>query len=250
MDICDFSRSYMTFFLPVNAARIQIVARCLVTDEQTGATEESVLIWPCKSETMYVETGLYQKPNYDFCGIWSRDEFLILRTYSTHDPTRSAEWDAGANADRFDDVRIDIATCSDARLLTTDEEVVRATLANYPLVARTHLRAPDQALRVVVEYPITTMNVVGMDADGENAKRFQVDTGPIIVPAWGAAGDVPFRGRRPIEQFDLAFVCYNRLEGHTEFVVREPTPTPAGEAVWHYSRIVETASRHEIFLCT
>ena len=248
-DICDFSRSYMTFFLPVNVARIQIVARCLVTDEHTGVTEETVLIWPCKSELMYRDDNLYQVPNYDFCGIWSRGEFLILRTHSTHDSRRGAEWDAGTNVERFDDVMIDIAAYRDAQLLMADEEVVRATLAHHPLVARTHVCAPDRELRAVVEYPITTMNVVSVDADDRNAGRFQVDTGPVIIPAWDQGGGVSFRGERPIEQFDLAFICYNRREGHTEFVIREPTPTPAGEIVWHYSRVVKTTARHEIFRC-
>ncbi len=228
VDICDFSRSYMTFFHPANTARIQIVARCLVTNERTGVTNDTVLIWPCKSEFMYVEDGLYQIPNYDFCGIWSRDEFLILRTFPVHEPKRIEEWDAGANADRFHNVRIDVAMCSEIVPLTTDSDVVRATLDNRTLVARTHLYSTERNLRAVAEYPITTMNVVDTDSEDENTGRFQVDTGPIIIPAWDDCSAVPQRGERFVEQFDLAFVCYNKLGGHTEFVLREPTATPGG----------------------
>ena len=37
----------------------------------------------------------------------------------------------------------------------------------------------------------------------------------------------------------MAFICYNTLNGHTEFVVRVPTPVGRDGAtkVWHYSRI-------------
>jgi len=124
---------------------------------------------------------------------------------------------------------------------------VRATLDNAPLVARTHLTAPNSHMTAVVEYPVTTMNVVDGAADDKNAGRFQVDTGPLIIPAWGDCGNVARRGDLAVEQFDLAFVCYNRLRGHTEFAVREPTRTPSGDIVWHYSRIRCIDAVHEIF---
>jgi len=59
---------------------------------------------------MYVTAGLFQDPNYDFCGIWSEREYVILRTYPTHEPGRQSEWEAGANALRFTEVKIDVRT--------------------------------------------------------------------------------------------------------------------------------------------
>jgi len=240
MTLCDFSHSYLTFTVPdrSNTARIQLDARCLVTDRNAGTTEEFVLITPCKSERMYLKEALFQDPNYDFCGIWSRQEYLILRTYPTHDPQRVAEWDAGENAARFAEVKIDVRPLPHAQLLETDEQVVTATRKNLALVARTHLAHADPHLSAVLEYPIKTMNVC------EGTKRFQVDTGPVIVPDFGV------KHASRITHHALAFIGYNTFNS-AEFVLREPTPVAVDGKevckVWHYSRIVRMAARHEIF---
>lgn len=241
---CDFSRSFMTFSVPnaANTARIQIDAICRLTDTRTGKTEETVLITPCKSELMYGATKLYQDPNYDFCGIWSRSEYVIFRTYPEHDPNRAGEWEVGPNSPRFDKVTIDIATFSNADPLTTDRQVVDATLANRPIVARTHLSCAGWILSAEIEYPVKTMNV--RTGDG----RFQVDSGPVIVPAQ-ACGELP-KGEHRVGDFGIAFICYNTLNGHTEFVLRTVTPVgrAGSEHVWHYSRIVALTARHELFV--
>jgi len=245
MGVCDFANSYMTFAVPdrANTARIQLDALCRATDRRTGKTEEYVLITPCKSERMYRERGRFQDPNYDFCGVWSRTEYLIFRTFHVHDPDRAAEWEAGPNLPRFEEVRIDLRTFPTAQALTTDAQVVEATLRNRHVVARTHVASADGNTSAEIEYPVKTMNVA------EPTRRFQVDTGPVIVPTW-VYGDPP-KGERGVEGFSVAFVCYAKLEGHTEFVLREPTPVVVGGSevarVWHYSRIVETTAKHELF---
>lgn len=246
MTLCDFSNSYLTFTVPdrSNTARIQLDARCIVTNRNAGTTEEFVLITPCKSERMYLKEGLFQDPNYDFCGIWSRKEYLILRTYPTHDPQRAAEWDAGENAARFAEVKIDIRTLPHAQPLETDEQVVAATLKNLPLVARTHLTHTDPHVSAVLEYPVKTMNVC------ESTKRFQVDTGPVLF--WDVGHGARDTGHKLLapRPLSLAFICYNTNDS-AEFVLREPTPVVVDGKevckVWHYSRIVRVAARHEIF---
>ncbi len=236
----DFSRSFLTFSVPEgrNTARIQIDSRCGVSG---AGDEEFVLITPCKSEVMYVEAGLFADPNYDFCGVFSRNEYLLLRTWPKHDPANAGEWDAGANADRFADVRIDVTQLDEGRTrrLHTSEEVVEATLSGLPILARTRLRSPAGDLEAVVDYAVKTMNVRQKTGD------FQVDTGPILVPAW-LRDDAPIsRGSRKVEGFDMAFACYNTFD-RAEFVVREPAPSGSGK-VWHYSRIVTSRAEHELF---
>jgi len=245
MNIRDFSRSFLTFTVPnaVNTARIQIDALCLLTDTRTGKTEETVLITPCKSEQMYRDRGLFQDPNYEFCGIWSRSEYVIFRTYPEHNPERVGEWEVGPNSPRFEEVKIDIATFAHVEPLATDRKVVEATLANRPVVARTHLACAGRMLSGEIEYPVKTMNCVRYAHGG----RFQVDTGPILVPAQ-ACGELPKGGHR-VEDFGIAHVCYNTLNGHTEFVLRTFVPVGYERSVqvWHYGRIVELTAKHELF---
>lgn len=237
MDLCDFARSFMTFTVEsrVNIARIQLDARCTLVDQDSGAREDFVLITPCKSEEMYVDEGLFKAPNYDFMGIWSQREFVIIRTHASHDPERTDEWEAGVNAERFAAVKIDYAPVANAVRLETDAEVFRATLDNQELIARTRLTSPGGDVAAMIDYPIKTMNV------RESDQRFQVDTGPILVPDWqsGAAAAA--------ERFRLAFVCYNRFEG-VEFVFRQPTPVGDGATrAMHYSQIEAAEARHEIY---
>jgi hypothetical protein len=232
----------MTFTVPngENTARIQLDALCQVTDE-SGATREAVLITPCKSELMYGQTRLFQDPNYDFAGIWTRDEYLILRTYVQHLADRELECDSGPNQPRFDEVTIDVRHFEKTEQLHTAGDVVDATLDNRHIVARTTITSTDGMLAMSAEYPVKTMNVM-------KAKRwFQVDTGPVIIPTWVSGGKP--RGPRFVEGFALAFVCYNAMSGYTEFVLREPTPTSddSGTLVWHYSRIVNVQAKHEFW---
>lgn len=241
MNLCDFTNSYLTFTTKdrSNTARIQLDARCLVTDRQQGTTQETVLITPCRSERMYLKEKLFQDPNFEFCGIWSRKEFVLVRTHLRRDPKRALEWDAGANAGgRFGEVKIDIRTLPETQALTTDEQVMRATLKNLALVARTHIQHSDPHFSAVLEYPIKTMNAC------EDTKRFQVDTGPLLLP------DFASTAQRAVEKFSFGHVCYNTFD-RAEFVVRQPTPVVIDGKdvcqVMHYGRIVAMPAKNEIF---
>jgi hypothetical protein len=235
----------MTFTVPqrANSARIQLDARCTVTDG--GKTEEFVLITPCKSEIMYVPRDMWQIPNYDFCGIFSQREYTLLRTFAEHDPDRDKERQTGDNADNFAEVKIDLRYFDNTRQLTTDAEVAEATWQNLALVARTSIEDGESGLSAVIEYPIKTMNV------RDTSPMFQVDTGPVLFP------DLAANVERPIERFSLAFAVYNTFD-YVEFMVRTVTAltvnalsgTEEGQSamqVMHYSRPVPMAARHEIF---
>ena len=78
----------------------------------------------------------------------------------------------------------------------------------------------------------------------EGTKRFQVDTGPVLLP------DFTAQAKRAVEKFHLAFICYNTFDA-AEVVLRQPTPVvvdgkEVGQ-VMHYARIVRLAAKHEIF---
>ena len=236
MPVIDFANSYMTFFGKNrgNIARIQLDAACTLTDEGSGASELFYLIAPCRAERMYLERQLFQMPNYEFCGIFSNRDCLLIRTHwaSEHD---NREY--GLNRGRFDDVRLDVRTFPSDRSLGDAGAIVAATLDNRPLVARTELRDPDRGLRAVLEYPVKTMNVL------PEPPRFQVDTGPLILPDFGSTAE------HVIERLGMAYAAYNTFD-RVEFIRREPTTIPAAGGPFarttDYSLIEILSARNEI----
>ena len=233
MPVIDFARSFLTFFTTPaqgkSIARIQVDASCAITDERSGATGTYYLSAACRSEHMYHDDQLFQMPNYEFCGIFSRDRCLLIRTHWTSD----RDWhEPGLNTVRFSRVAIDLRSYPSPRLLADPTEIVTATLANEPLVATTELRDAARGVRALLTYPIKTQNVV------ETPPRFQVDTGPVLVPQLAATTP------DTIECFEIAHVVYNRLT-QAEFIYRRPLPVGerdgAPVAVTDYS-VPETLS--------
>ncbi|MBX3010980.1 MAG: hypothetical protein KF832_05710 [Caldilineaceae bacterium] len=236
MNAIDFANSYMTWFPQEkqgNIARIQLDAACTLIDEASGKQEIFYLIAPCRSERMYLDTPLFQLPNYEFCGIWSADEFLIIRTawVSARDNRQY-----GKGRERWQDIHLDIRTFAHTEVLTDDEAIVKATLDNRPLNARTELYDAATGRRALLEYPIKTMNVM------VEPMRFQVDTGPLILPDFTATTATP------IESFEMAHVVYNGLD-KAEFVLRKPIAGAGGDAdaiTTDYAAIQIMAARNEI----
>jgi hypothetical protein len=226
--IIDFARSFVTFFTTPaqgnSIARIQIDASCTISDQNSGRVETYYLSAACRSEHMYLDDHLFQTPNYEFCGIFSRDRCLLLRTHWTSD----RDWhEAGLNTERFARVAIDLQPLPCPLLLASDAEVVAATLANRPLVGATELRDEARGWRALLMYPIKTQNVV------VDPPQFQVDTGPLPVPD-------PATATEPMPWFDLAHVVYNRLS-QAELIYRRPLTVGEREgrpvAVTDYSEI-------------
>ena len=122
----DFGRSFATFVTPgrTNNARIQVEAAC----EMTGG-ERYVLVASCKAEDTYADRDLFKQPNYDFCAIFSDEEYCIVRVGL---PVTACWRDSGRNADRFDEVLIDVAEM-DADACAAPQAIVEATLDNRPL---------------------------------------------------------------------------------------------------------------------
>jgi hypothetical protein len=236
MNAIDFANSYMTWFPEGrgNIARIQLDAACTLIDEKTGKTEQFYLIAPCRAERMYVETPLFQMPNYEFCGIWSAQEFLIIRTawVSARDNRQY-----GIGNERWSEVRLDLRTFAHTEVLPDDAAIVKATLDNLSLNARTELHHAESGQRALLEYPIKTMNVM------QGPPCFQVDTGPLILPDFRATVV------HPIECFDIAHIVYLTRD-KAEFILRKPIPIDgvdgATVTTTDYSVVQIMAARHEI----
>ncbi|MCX6043999.1 MAG: hypothetical protein NT075_02720 [Chloroflexi bacterium] len=234
MPVIDFANSYMTWFPkgPGNIARIQLDAACTLINEQSGATATFYLIAPCRAERMYLDEPLFQMPNYEFCGIWSADEFLIIRT---HWVSARDNREYGVYHERWEKIRLDLRHFPQPRQLTDDAQIVQATLENLPLVARTILHDPASNTRALLEYPIKTMNLM------QAPPRFQVDTGPLIVPDFAASP------MHLIEQFEVAHVVYHNFD-KAEFILRKPVALP--EPTTDYSLVQVTPAQNEIWCAT
>ena len=209
--VLDYARSFVTFFTKPHQgghiARIQIDSLATVDRWGSGGGAETFyLIAPCRSERMYVPgQPLFQMPNYEFSGIFTRSHCSILRTHWTSD---RESLDVNPNAERFDHVNFDLRELP-AEGLSDDSAIMAATLANRRLVARTTIRDADTGTTAILEYPIKTMNVT------QNPDRFQVDTGPLIVPRFD------MESSDPIARFDVAHVVYFTSD-YAEFVLRRP----------------------------
>ena len=200
----------MTFFASSrqggNIARIQLDAVCTVAGWGVGGAPETFhLIAPCRSEAMYQDGQLFQIPNYEFCGIFTHDRVSLVRTHWTSDREQN---DIHKITDRFDRVAIDYTNLSAERLASV-EAIVDATLANRLLVARTRIKDEATGTTALLEYPVKTMNVT-RDPD-----RFQVDTGPIVVPLFDSNAAEPF------ERLAIAHTVYWK-EDQIEFILRKP----------------------------
>ena len=219
-DALDYSRSFMMWDAPPkpndhrkpghmpwgNSARIQFDARCELANSKTGEREEYFLITPCRTEWMYRSDTLFQTPNHEYCGVWTKTEFIGLGGAQHR---RQGSGVPQYIRDNFTDFRLTIKNCPSARILEDDEAIIDATLKDELLIGRTEIRDDDQGLSAVVEYPIKTMNV------HPERKRFQVDTGPLLFPDFSRTVE------RQIECFSIAFVCYNTFD-LAEFILRAP----------------------------
>lgn len=223
MNFIDYSRSFITFQVPGNNARIQIEARCLLT--LPGAAPQQYLMFAsCKSEDTYAEQDLFREPNYDFSGIFGEHDYCIARIHACSDDEQP---DTGTIEGRFSGLIRYLCDVPRATPLTDASAIIRATLDHKVIIARTELR-DDEGSVAVLEYPVKTMNV------NPDREAFQVDTGP--VPLYNFGGKEP----DAMSNFDWAYVAFNEFTA-AEFVVQKPTPIMCEGRViattTHYSEI-------------
>jgi hypothetical protein len=255
MRAIDFAHSFLTFRIDtlkkppatvshkppftLNNARIPIDCRCEITDKRTGESQEFVLGVNCKTERVGVERDIWTEPNADFVPVFSRDQFLNIKTFDhvgkqvmLYPPTLGVqpERQTGRVGEAFDSVRIDLIY-REGKALKTADEIIEATLANHLLLARSEIEGDRYV--AILDYPIKTMNA------NEREKIYQTDTGPVLLPDFGREPEELIAG------FELAFAAFNSPHW-IEFLVRAPTPVGEGIRVYHYSRSVRFDAINQI----
>lgn len=255
MKAIDFARSFLTFRIDtekkapktvshkppwsLNNARIQLECRLQVTDKQSGQVQSFVLGASCKTERVGVTENIWTEPNADYAPVFSDSAFLNIKTYARagegvelYPPGSGvqSERQTGMHVDAFDSVRIDVQEC-DGTLLTSDEDIVAATLANTVLNARTTIESDRYT--AVLEYPVKTMNA------NERDNIYQTDTGPVLFP------DLTCEPQEIHSQLQFAYSAFN-CPDWIEFIVRVPTPVGDGIDVHHYSKSVRSDTLNEV----
>lgn len=226
MEILDYGRCFVTFVTHGrgNNARLQVESRCRLTDTGTGAWQDYLFFASCKSEDTFAERDLFYEENYDFCGIFGDEDYVLFRARATHTDGFREE---GLWQDRFEDVTRHLPVAR-GTVLEGPAAIVRASLAGVPLVGQVDLASEDGRLKALLEFPVKTMNA----NDGRDV--YQVDTGPVPFVDFGTAGD------RHIQRMWPAYVAYNAPH-FADFVVQHPHRVPAGNGqavtVTHYGRL-------------
>jgi hypothetical protein len=207
--------------------------------DDSGSTRDYFLGKECIGEYMYKERGIAQVPTSEVCIIFSGEDSSLLKKFVNHDNDVIQAGEMTVPRKGFDGSYANwtslrfVHSWRTGRPLTTAEAIIEATLAGEPMVGRTTLALGEA--EAILEYPIPYMNVHPPDG------RFQVDVGPILYP--GKSGDDAWM----VQRFQLSYVMYNDFDS-AEFALRVPTPVADGEGeTLHYSQVVKTAARHEIF---
>ena len=239
MNVCDYGRSFATFVLPVNSARLQLEGRCLLR-QADGSEEQFLMFASCKSEDTYAEKHLFRNPatdpSYDFSGIFAEERYSLNRIFVS---SEGEKLETGLTRERFNDVIKHIHEVPEAVALTTKEAVIAATLAHHVVIARTEVSDEASGASALMEFPVKTMNV--------NPERglFQIDTGPL--PYYDFSDPSP----DIMARVKWAYCAYNEFEG-AYFIIQTPTPIISGGVEVarrsHYQQIVHCAeARNTLF---
>ena len=225
-----------------NTCRTQLLARCELTNQETGQTGEFFLGKNCIGEHMYKNGGIVQVPTAEVCLIFCKDDWMLAKKFADHDADLIQVGNDENNPPDFDgqssywsDFQLHLP-CITARPLPSPDDIITATLAFEPLVGRTTISDTSDRWKAVLEYPVVYMNV------HPPIKGFTLDVGPVLFPNFDSAS-IPL-----IRRMELAYILYKNLD-HAEFAVRVPTqivPSSPTQTM-HYSKVMHMDAQNELF---
>ncbi len=234
----DYGRSFLIGRWPENEVRFWVESRTRITDERTGISEDYIQTGSCKSEDTFAEKDLFLEDNYDFLPIFGPNFGIIFRRKVWLNTNYKSCLES---KDMWGGQNYHLVEAESFRELLTNEAIIEATHAFFPIIAQTEIWNADTGLRATIEYPVKTLNT--------NSQRniYQVDTGPIAFP------DLSRRYEQYIEGISLAFVAFNAA-CFADFIIESPTPVyrngRSGEEVckvYHYSRRVSLEAENRLY---
>ena len=89
MEVLDYHRSFTLYTSAVdgvekNTCRTQILARCGLDDEESGASGSFYLGKACIGEHMYMEGGIAQEPTSEVCVVFAEGQTMLVKKFADH----------------------------------------------------------------------------------------------------------------------------------------------------------------------
>lgn len=253
--VCDFTRSFIRWRLdttrrklltvsrppPTTLNNVRIPLECLAVVSQAGRKEEFALGASCKTEQVFVKSGVWMQPNADMCAVSGAGQFLIIKRWDKADkgvmlyppslgmqPERQCVDPVAA----FETQTLAIRRRA-AHRLDSIENIIEVLGSDSEVVARTTF--PIEGGEVTVDYPVKTVNY------SERHRYYQVDTGPVLFFGEPTGGNL-------IEHFHLAFVAHLG-DDWAEFLVSRPTALDdLPVAVHHYSEARRVSAQNSLWV--
>ncbi|HLX79287.1 MAG TPA: hypothetical protein VKS43_01755 [Burkholderiales bacterium] len=189
----DFSKSSSTWLLKEQPSygRFALDAVLTIADHNDRGIEKFVLTTQVFAGNVYGDGWLFQEPPYEYSVAFSGTRFRMFRG-----PVRSERLDdtLGDISDRFREVRIDVDRVP-CRRLTVDQLLIGRPATGQRLSARIFLPADGLEPAFELEFPLRHLNT------NPEAKRFQAETGPVLMLENGSGDCLP-RLRRGFVNFD------------------------------------------------
>jgi len=184
-----------------------------------GEPERFVLSPRIMAGDVYGTGKLPLNPPYGFQIIASNERHVIIRDFEDDLPSRDT---SNGNFEIFSKLVVD-APLLDAARLSPDAATPEAMVQAWPLTAR--LRVSKGGLDHLVDFPVVHLNT-------REPGAFQVETGPILVPA-ALIEDAALT----VGGFALAFAFFNRLD-RVDLAVWGPAGVPrsARRGYVHFAR--------------
>lgn len=240
----DYSRSFIQWSSQRdNIPRCAVQASCSLRTSG-GIERKFFLSHPCAGEDMYAERNLIHTPVSDFHMVCEPGHEYMFVKISAGDPvehrmahrlgdTVPTRDGVGAKIVRMEAT---MRRFSAVRELLSDREVFDAITANLPITGRTSYQVDDDKTQVIAEYPVTVMNGRASNS------RWQVDTGPVLLPDFSLASELV------TGIFRQAYLAYNARDW-AEVAFRRPIKQEGeSRAVMHYANPQRMEVRNQLFV--
>jgi hypothetical protein len=242
LPLLDCQRSFLRFSTTrVNhTPRLAIAAACTLTP-RGGSPATYYLTCPCIGEAMYVPTELIHLPVSEFRLIAAPGEqFLLLKRFADAQLDVCGAFRCGevmpthdGRGARVVELAATVRPLAAATPITGYAEFRAALLDGRRMVGITTYTDPATGDHVRLDYPADTVNIA------HDRDAWQVDAGPLVLPALAAAA-------LPVARLRPAYLVYNRWD-YAEFVSWQPTALPGGATTCHYGQRTALACQHQLF---
>ncbi|HOC03471.1 MAG: hypothetical protein BWX89_00592 [candidate division TA06 bacterium ADurb.Bin131] len=217
----DYGCSFIQTQGPENAVRFLVESRMEILDMK----KKSIVFYQaasCKSENTFAKKNLFMEDNYNFIPVFEEtNKIIIFRSYVPWREKYVSIDDKNSNTFRvWGKPEFLLKKLEEVTLLENNKMIINATHKGFILIGRTEILDGKTGLKVIIEYPVKTMNT------NIEKQAYQVDTGPVLYPLLEE------------RNLSIAYIAFN-AEGFCDFVIEQPTRIKDNVVVPHFSGIIK-----------